>query len=36
MKEKVLRYNNDWKGRKLYEKRKKQEELNKTFNTKER
>jgi len=38
MKEKALRYNNDWKSRRLYEENKKKESDNKTktFNTKEK
>ena len=38
MKEKILRYNNDWKSRRIYEENKKKELVNKTktFNTKER
>jgi hypothetical protein len=37
MKDKVLRFNNDWKGRRLYEENKKKESVNKTktFNTKD-
>lgn len=38
MKEKVLRFNNDWKSRRIYEENKKKELVNKTktFNTKEK
>ena len=36
MKDKVLRYNNDWKSRRSYEEKKQKEKLNATFNTKEK
>ena len=36
MKEKVLRFNNDWKSRRTYEEKKKKEKLNETFKTKEK
>jgi len=36
MKEKVIRFNNDWKSRRSYEEKKKKEKLNETFNTKEK
>ena len=36
MKEKVLRFNNDWKSRRSYEEKKKKEKLNETLNTKEK